>query len=135
MTEKWHEVTEFNRGRCIGAHDAGMSVRKIADLYDIPKTTVHRIIHDFEQDNVIKAWPRSERPPKLNTRDKHHLIQIVEKNNYAPLAQITAEIQDITQKSISISTVQRTLHMEGYAGHVGLRKPFVNDKNRIKRLK
>ena len=112
-----------------------MSVRKIADLYDIPKTTVHRIIHDFEQDNVIKAWPRSGRPPKLNARDKCYLVQIVEKNHYAPLAQITAEIQDITQKSISISTVQRTLHMEGYAGRVGLRKLFVNDKNHIKRLK
>jgi hypothetical protein len=62
-------------------------------------------------------------------------VQLVEKNHFAPLAQITAEIQDITKKSVSMSTIQRTLHMEGYAGHVGLRKPFVNDKNRLNRLK
>ena len=62
-------------------------------------------------------------------------MQLVEKNYFAPLAQITAEVQDITGKSISISTVQRALHMEGYAGRVGLRKPFVNDRNRLNRLK
>jgi transposase len=135
MVEKRHEISEFDRGRCVGAHDGGMSIRSISDLYNIPKTTVHRIIHEFEEHGVIKAQPRSGRPHELDNRDRRHLVQLVEKNHFAPLAQITAEIQDITKKSVSMSTIQRTLHMEGYAGRVGLRKPFVNDKNRLNRLK
>jgi transposase len=135
MVEKRHEISEFDRGRCVGAHDGGMSIRSISDLYNIPKTTVHRIIHEFEEHGVIKAQPRSRRPHELDNRDRRHLVQLVEKNHFAPLAQITAEIQDITKKSVSMSTIQRTLHMEGYAGRVGLRKPFVNDKNRLNRLK
>src|SRR3954470_1263738 len=63
------------------------------------------------------------------------LSGLSEKNHFAPLAQITAEIQDITKKSLSLSTIQRALHMEGYAGRVGLRKPFVNNKNRLVHLK
>jgi len=116
MTEKRHEISEFDRGRCVGAHDGGMSIRRIADLYNIPKTTVHRIIYEFEEHGVIKAQPRSGRPHKLDDWDKCHLVQLVEKNHFAPLAQITAEVQDITGKSISMSTVQRALHIEGYVG-------------------
>ena len=135
MAEKRSEISEFDRGRCVGAHDGGMTTRDIADLYNISKTTVHRIIYDYKENGIIEARPRSGRPPELDPRDKRHLVQLVEKNHYAPLAQITAEIQDITKKPLSLSTIQRALHMEGYAGRVGLRKPFVNDKNRHIRLK
>ena len=72
---------------------------------DIPKTTVHRIIHNFEQDNVTKAWPRSGRPQALDNRDKRHLVQIIEKDHSMILNQITAQIQDIMQESISASTI------------------------------
>jgi transposase len=120
MIEKRHELSEFDRGRIVGAHDAGMSERQIVEMYGFPKTTVHRTIKDFEEHGIVEARPRSGRPPVLDDRDKRHLVQIVEKNHRAPLANTTAQIQDITSKNISISTVRRALHMEGYHGRVGV---------------
>jgi hypothetical protein len=57
----------------------------------------------------------------------------VKKNHKMPLAQITAQMQELTLKTISTRTIQRTLHNEGYYGRVGLRKPFISELNRIKR--
>jgi len=128
MTEKRHELSEFDRGRIVGAHDAGMSERQIVEMYGFPKTTAHRTIKDFEEHGMVKARPRSGRPPILDDRDKRHLTQIVEKNHRAPLANTTAQIQDITSKNISVSTVRRSLHMEGYYGRVGVRKPLLARK-------
>jgi transposase len=133
MAEKRHEISEFDRGRAIGAHDAGMSIRAIADKYNVSKTTVHRIIQEFEEYGITKTQPRSGRPQEFDDRDKRHLVQLVEKDHSAPLHQIVAQMQDITQKNVSASTVRRTLHAEGYAGRVSLRKPFISDINRLKR--
>ena len=115
-------------------HDAGMSIRAIAELYNISKTTIHRIIGEYEDHGIINAWPRSGRPSVFDDRDKQHLVQVIKKDHTAPLNQITSEIQAITQKSISTSTVRRSLHMEGYYGHVGLRKLFVSNVNCQKHL-
>ena len=132
MAEKRHELLEFDRGWIVGAHDAGMSERQIVEMYGFPKTTVHRIIKDFEEHGIVEAHLRSGRPPIFDDRDKRHLTQIVDKNHHAPLANITAQMQDITSKNISICTVRRALHMEGYHGHVGVRNPFISNKNRLK---
>ena len=134
MDEKRHEISEFDHGRAVGAHDAGISIRDIADMYNISKTTIHRVIKDYKAHELTIARPRSGRPQALDNRDKHHLDQIIKKDYSMALNQITAQIQDITQESISASTIRRTLHAEGYAGRVSLRKPFINDINRQKRL-
>ena len=130
MDEKRHEISEFDRGRAVGAHDAGMSIRDIADMYNISKTTIHHVIKDYKAHELTIARPRSGWPQALDNRDKRHLVQIIEKDHSMALNQITAQIQDITQESISASTIRRTLHAEGYAGCVSLRKPFINDINR-----
>jgi transposase len=134
MSDKRHELSEFDRGRIVGAHDAGMSERQIVEMYDFSKTTVHRVINDFEEYGITKPAPRSGRPPKLDDDDKSSLVQIVEKDHRAPLARITAQMRDVILDDISERTIQRTLHTEGYFGRVGVRKPFVSDTNRIKRL-
>jgi transposase len=105
MVEKRLEISEFDRGRAIGAHNAGMSIRDIADMYNISKTTIHRTIKDYEAHELTTARPRSGRPQALDNRDKRHLVQIVKKNHFTALDQITVQIQDITQKSISASTI------------------------------
>jgi transposase len=93
MTEKRHEVSEFDRGRVVGAHDGGMSIRNITAKYNIPKSTVHRIIKDFEESGLTKPRPRSGRPPELDARDRRHLVQIIEKDHTVALAQLTAQMK------------------------------------------
>ena len=89
MVEKRHELSDFDCGRVIGVHDAGMSIRKIEDMSTISKTTMQRIIKEFEDEVLTEARPRSGRPQQLDIQSKRHLIQIVEKDHFTPLDQIT----------------------------------------------
>ena len=90
MDEKRHEISEFDRGRAVGAHDAGMSIRDIADMYNISKTTIHRVIKDYKAHELTIARPRSGQPQALDNHDKCHLIQIIKKDHSMALNQITA---------------------------------------------
>ena len=59
MDEKRHEISEFDCGRAIGAHDAGISIWDIADMYNISKTAIHHAIKDYEAHGLTTAQPRS----------------------------------------------------------------------------
>ena len=128
MTEKRHELSEFDRGRIVGAHDAGMSERRIVEMYVFAKTTAHMVIKERV---LTKPVPRSGRP-----QNSQKIINrsIVEENHLASLSEITAQMRDITLDDVSESTIRRALHVSGYFGHVGTRKPFVSEVNRQKRL-
>ena len=43
MSEKSTELSEFERGRIVGAHDAGMSLRAIEDMYGVPKAPLVKL--------------------------------------------------------------------------------------------
>ena len=132
---KKQEISEFDCGQIISAHKAGMSIREIENMHSISKSTVHRIIKKYEEQELTEAQPRSGRPQVFNDRDRRHLIQLVKKDRQASLSQITSQMSNIIQKDVSASTVRRTLHDEGYSGHVSLRKPFISNVNCFKRQK
>lgn len=111
-----------------------MSERHIVDMYGFAKTTVHRVIKNFEERGLTAPAPRSGRPPKLSEEDKLHLVEIVENDHLASLSEITAQMRDITLDTISEITIRRALHATGYFGRVGVRKPFISEVNRQKRL-
>lgn len=134
MAEKRQELSEFDRGRVVGAHDAGISERRIVDMYGFARTTVDRVIKDYEERGFTKAAPRSGKPPKLQEDDKSRLLEIVEDNHLASLSEITAQMRNIILDDVSESTIRRALHTEGYFGRVGMRKPFISEINRQKRL-
>jgi hypothetical protein len=96
---------------------------------------VHRVLKQYKEREQTKSLPRSGRPPKFDERGKRHLVRIVEKDHSASLSQITAQIQNAIQKTVSTATVRHALHTQGYFGRVGIRKPFVSNANRLKRYK
>jgi transposase len=128
MAEKRHELSQLDRGRVLGAHAAGKSEREIGEMFGFKKSTVHDIIKAFKEEGRTAPRSRSGRPPKLNGRDKRHLVRNIKKNHATTLDEITAET------NASASTVRRALHADGYFGRVAVRKPFVNETNRRIRL-
>lgn len=134
MSDKRRELTEFERGEIVGAHRCGKSQLEIAEIFGFARTTVQRVIKQFEENGLTKPAPRSGRPPKLDDNDKIRLAKLVEENHHTSLAEITDKMRDILLDDISERTIQRALHEEGYFGRVGLRKPFISDVNKKKRL-
>lgn len=59
---------------------------------------------------------------------------MVRKNPRVTSAEICNEVVRASEKSVSKSTIQRTLRRNGYSSRTARRKPLICEKNRQKRL-
>ena len=74
MTTQRKELTEFQRGKIIGAWKCNLSERKISDILNYSKSTVHNVIITYKG-GFETLPPRSGRPPIITERDGRHLMQ------------------------------------------------------------
>jgi transposase len=59
------ELSDFERGLVIGCHISKKSVRDIATLRKLPKSTVVDVIVKWKREGTTKMKPRPGRPPKV----------------------------------------------------------------------
>ena len=109
-------------------------MRKIGDILNYPKSTVHDVILVYKNDGLETLLSRSGRPPIITEKDNHHLIQILNKNHRTNIGKLCEDFTASTSTNISQITLRRHLHKNNIYGRVGVKKPFVNAANRIKRL-
>jgi hypothetical protein len=67
----------------------------------------------------------------MTERDGRHLIR---KNRKANIQELHEEFVNSTSTNVSKTTLKKYLHEQGFYGRVGMRKPFVSEKNKQKRL-
>jgi transposase len=128
------QLTDFERGRIIGQWECGKKTRQIAEALGHSQSQVSRAIKAFRDKGQTSVEPRSGRPKIFTERNKRHLTQIVTKNRQITLDELTQEINEVLTESVSTRTVRRYLHEVGFHSLVGVRKPFVSEVNRTKRL-
>lgn len=128
------ELSEFECGRVIGMWEAGLSEREIEKKTEHKKTTVHDTIARYRDEGRVKSLSRTGRPVIASVRDKRSLVKIVKKNRAHSLLDVTDKFNEMSNLSVSSSTVHRYLHELGYYGRVGVRKPLISEKNRRDRL-
>jgi len=131
---KSKELTEFERGEIIGLSKINLSVRNIAKVLLLKKSTIQDVITKYRRRGLISAAPRSGRPPILTQRNTRALIKIVKEDRQTSLDELTEKFSKTLQISVSNSTIKRKLHEEGYYGRLGKKKPLVSEVNRKKRL-
>ena len=131
---KTKELTDFERGKVIGFHEAGDSKRDISNKTGYGKTTIHNIITKYCETGAISVALRSECPKKLTERDKRHLKTILVKNWREPEEKIREIFIESTEKVVYRRTMQEILYELGYNSRTALRKPNVSENNRKIRL-
>lgn len=134
MSKKRKEHSEFERGEVVGAWKCGISERKISEALKIPKSTVHDIISTYKNHGITKPPPRNGKPSTLTERDDRHLIRILNNNRRTNIRELCENFITSTSTNLSIITLKRYLHKIGFFGRVGVKKPFINAANRMKRL-
>lgn len=134
MTTQRKELSDFQRGEIIGAWKCGFSERKISEVLNYPKSTVHDVIFIYKNDGLETLPSRSGRPPILTERDNRHLMQILNKNHRTNINELCENFVTSTSTNVSQITLKRHLHKNGVFGRIGAKKPFVNAANKIKRL-
>lgn len=134
MATQRKELSEFQRGEIIGAWKCGFSERKISEILKHPKSTVHDVIFVYKKDGLEILPPRSGKAPIITERDNRHLIRVLNKNRKTNIRELCEDFIASTSTNVSQITLKRHLHKNNIFGRVGVKKPFVNAANKIKRL-
>ncbi len=133
MTTQRKQLTEFQHGEIIGAWKFGYNGSQISEKLDRPKSTVNKVIAAYKKGIEVPS-SRTSRPPKMTERDNCHLMQILNKNRRININELCEDFVASTSTNISQITLKQHLHKNKIYGRVGVKKPFVNAANRMKRF-
>ncbi|KAI7944391.1 hypothetical protein MJO28_010086 [Puccinia striiformis f. sp. tritici] len=113
-----------------GMVDAGMSHGRVAKAVGLGQTTVSAIVSRSRTRGTVETAKKSGRPRLNDDRDLRQLRHFVENHQKLTLAEVT----DSMTTHVSSSTIRRRIHEMGYNNRIAVKKPFINAKNREKRL-
>ncbi|XP_055615215.1 uncharacterized protein LOC129761515 [Toxorhynchites rutilus septentrionalis] len=108
----------------------GQTHREVAKHYEISKTAVSKIMKKMKTFGSVVDRPGRERKPKTDARTDMKIIREVEKNPKITIRQIQEELQ----LSVSRRTVRRRIQAKEYHSKIAVRRPFISQVNKAKRL-
>lgn len=133
MTIK-QQLSNFEKGRVIGLRETGNSIRKIAKILNIPKTTIWQVINKQNTTGTTARSGISGRRKKLNAENLAYIEKIVRENPKKSAPKISAEIKRTFGIKITGRTIRNNLRDMGYKARVACKKPLLREQNKIARL-
>jgi transposase len=120
------ELSDFERGRIVGAGIFESNKSEIARRLNHPRTTVITVLQNPQ--------PRSQslrgRPNKLSDRDRAYLLRLVRKTPKLTYAQLI----DGLDFKVSERTIRRMLKNEGIQNWIAKQRPMLTEKHAADRL-
>ena len=103
-------------------------------MLDLKRSTVADIVNRYKNEDRIESLPQSGRRKIINEREKRKIIRKVKENPRLSASTLAAEFREESGKNVSTQTVRRLLKENGYNGRVAIKKPYISEINRKKRL-
>jgi transposase len=108
------ELSDFERGLVIGCHISKKSVRDIATLHKLPRSTVGDVIVKWKCEGTTTMKPRLGRPCLMTDRDRRALKKVVRETHQTSRETITREFCSAKNCPVSTMTVCRELRGMGF---------------------
>lgn len=111
-----------------------ISERKLSNMFNIPKTTVHDIIQKFKNMGSVANLKGRGRKPILSTREVRQIVRKVKENPFVSAPKLSEMAGSEFGKKIGPKSIQRILNNNEFHGRRPQKKPYISKKNQIKRL-
>lgn len=129
------QLSSDNRASIVALHThGGLSQVKIAEILKCSRHAVQETIKRYQQTASNKDRSRSGRPRVTSKMTDKQIKLISLRDRQKTAATIQAEINAMSSKPISVSTVKRRLNSYGLRGCIAKRKPLLRSVNVKKRL-
>lgn len=106
----------------------GKTQRKIAEIVNIPLSTVQHILERFLRENRVKDKGRIAPNKILTPSDERWIIRKINENPRLSAQKLADEVHNGIGKKCSAATIRRVLRSHDFHGRVPLKKPFINKK-------
>ncbi len=124
------DLSDFERGKVVGARRAGLSISKTADLLEFSHTTISRVYREWSEKMKISSEQQlCGRKCLVDARDQRRMGRLVRDYRKATVTQITTRYNQDMQNTISEHTTRRTLKQMGYSSRRLHWVPLLSDKN------
>ena len=108
----------------------GLSSRAIAQLYNIHRSTVSRIIKNADDDITPQ---RPGRPRQVSARDERRIVRSITSGVTPTVTQYVRHFKSQGTYQLSVSIIKRILRKNGLHGRVRRKKPLLKRKHRQRR--
>jgi transposase len=123
-------VLDDVRNMIVGMREAGLTLSKIRDIVGRSKSTISKVLKRYNECGFVKPTNKLGRPHKLSDQGRRRLMRDLSSNYCAPLAELCENIIP----HVGMGTLHKEIHELGVNGYIAVKKPFLNDINRVKRL-
>ncbi len=134
MRAKRKERSISERDLVIRHMSGGKKVREVGVILNMPFSTVQYIWTKYRKGLGVANIQGRGRKKILNNREERKVLRTVENDRRISAAKVAAQVLVDTGKSVSPETIRRVIRNKGLNGRVAKKKPFINNKNKKKRL-
>jgi len=134
MAPNRKEYSEDLRKRVITMNQDGFSMGKICETLHIPKASIQKMITKFNKEGTVANAPGRGRQRLTTKAEDRFIKRKIKKDRRESAVRLASELIDVLGKKISPQTIRNRLHEDGMHGRIARRKPFINARNRKKRL-
>ncbi|GBN27051.1 Transposable element Tcb1 transposase [Araneus ventricosus] len=134
MGRKKSEISIGIRKLTICHWKHGSSKRKIGEIVNVSKSTVHNIISKYKKTKSVKNKPRTGCPRCFTELEERWIVRKVICNPKTSAVKLTLKAQQRFNKSVSPEMVRDILRKYNFHGRVARRKPFLSKAHQRARL-
>jgi len=123
-------LTDLEVAYILGLCDGGATTSEIIEKTGRSKSAINKTLTRYDYKTFTGVTPPPGNPKILSERKKRNLVRVVRKHRRKTLSDITNILPD----NPSVRTLQRELKEVGIQKHIAIKKPWISDENKQKRL-
>lgn len=131
---KKQEISLEVRAAIVAGYSAGVPIKELAKMHNCHKNSVLYQIKKAKLQKNLKNVKGRGRKRATTTKEDNRIVKLLKRNPQERLKSIQNDINNVRQTNISLTTIRRRLHEANVKAYTIKKKPFINKRNKQKRL-